>query len=553
MENCIVFYRSLKESIEDWQEYNCSYVKGFAFKGAEFLTGYDLLSEMLDAIRCNALANCLSILNGHFAAIILHGSDIILVSDKIRSFPILYTVKDKVYCADSGESVRQMLQGRSISPEFSAEFSIFGYLSGGDTLIKGIRYVPAGEFVVCHHGGRVENISYHTFSCDKKMVKKTFLLQTSRNVLQESFRRTIQSIGQYSRILIPLSGGYDSRLIACLCKEMNLQNVLCYTYGKLDSFEVIVSKRVAETLGFQWKFVEYNEDVWNSTLSSDEFKQYFIFSGCLSGTPHFQDFPALMQLKREQLIDSNTVVIPGHSGDLLGGSKIPVENVERRAWRGQCEYFSDDIVGRIYSHFAELNILREDFVFEEKSRLKKTLSLRDDCSYTNDEFLDKYECEFFIKSRIGNFIVNSCRAYEFFGMRWRAPLWDTDYASLWYSIPWEMKYNSVLYNRFMFMCYFDRYHVDFNKSHNTLKHIIKKVLKVVLPTSIKSAYRSRMAGKIRSTNKSNFNAFEYVINYMEKQIDQSDFYFISQYNHGNINASTSLYYIQIIKGLLQLQ
>ena len=57
--------------------------------------------------------------------------------------------------------------------------------------------------------------------------------------------------------LIRLSGGNDSRLIACLCKKFGLDNVTCFTYGREDSFEVAISKKVASALGYMWYFVEY--------------------------------------------------------------------------------------------------------------------------------------------------------------------------------------------------------------------------------------------------------------------------------------------------------
>ncbi|MFR6383308.1 MAG: hypothetical protein ACLUOS_14980, partial [Odoribacter splanchnicus] len=81
-----------------------------------------------------------------------------------------------------------------------------------------------------------------------------------------------------------------------------MENVTCFTYGREDSFEVAISKKVASALGYKWYFVEYSEEVWNRFLSSKDFLQYCHFAGNLTANPHFQDLPALLKLKEQGVI-----------------------------------------------------------------------------------------------------------------------------------------------------------------------------------------------------------------------------------------------------------
>ena len=147
MEN-LVFYRSHRESSEIWEAINGSYVKGYAYLDQKLLTGKMILDIIESAVLEKKLDSVLPLLNGHFGAILQHDSCVILISDKIRSFPIIYTVReDRIYCADSGESAKQIFRNCTMNIDAEIEFSALGYLSGGDTLVNDLYYVPAGEYI----------------------------------------------------------------------------------------------------------------------------------------------------------------------------------------------------------------------------------------------------------------------------------------------------------------------------------------------------------------------------------------------------------------------
>lgn len=195
----------------------------------------------------------------------------------------------------------------------------------------------------------------------------------------------------------------------------------------------------------------------------------------------------------------------------------------------------------------DLNTVTEANVSMLKTRILKDLNLSREVMLSVDDFLDLYECEWFINTRISNFIVNSVRVYDFLGVRWRIPMWDSEYTSLWYSLPWKMKYNSVLYNRFMFEYYFKPLKIDFVKSKTGLISLLKSIAKLLLPNKIKQKYRERVKKTQSGTNKSHYNGFEFVINYIYSTIDIKEFEGLDLFNKGNINAPISLYYINLLK------
>ena len=183
-------------------------------------------------------------------------------------------------------------------------------------------------------------------------------------------------------------------------------------------------------------------------------------------------------------MEKDAVFVPGHSGDLLGGSKLPVE-----VFNEEFSLNTDSLVKLIYEHFFDLN--KEKYNDRDKCCRLIFDQLKENKIDTRDELLDIYEPYWFVKSKVANFLVNSMRIYEYFGFDWRLPLWDDEYATFWYRVGWEKKIASQLYNRFMFDTYFIPFNVDYKKN-NTVKHLIPPAIKRYLPdcffTSLRLIY-----------------------------------------------------------------
>lgn len=119
-------------------------------------------------------------------------------------------------------------------------------------------------------------------------------------------------------IVLSLSGGYDSRFVACMLKERGAKNVYCYTYGDKSSFEVGQSKKVAEALGYQWKCVTYtDEDV---AAQIDEAGQIYI-NTCYQHdfTTYLQNYIAVKRLHEENWFPTNAVFLTGLCHDMPTG------------------------------------------------------------------------------------------------------------------------------------------------------------------------------------------------------------------------------------------
>jgi len=88
-----------------------------------------------------------------------------------------------------------------------------------------------------------------------------------------------RSLGKHDQIILPLSSGYDSRMIlASLSKNKDMaEKLYCYTYGSIGSVEVEAARRLTDLFNIHWDFIDlpckflskkYIDDIYNVFGSS---------------------------------------------------------------------------------------------------------------------------------------------------------------------------------------------------------------------------------------------------------------------------------------------
>lgn len=423
------------------------YVKGHAFYQQELLREEELFQTVQKAWKENRIDQFLLDLNGQFCIILQQDKQTILIEDKTRSYPLFYLTAGTDYIVtDTGEKAYQMLSTQEWNRTAVLSYLSAGYMNEGMTLFKNCRIVPASAYVII--GSEISIRHYYTpISLPLLTLPETIFLK-SKQALESAFKRMLRSIGDKT-IVLPLSGGYDSRLLACLCKQFNVANVICYTYGIQGSPEIDISQKVAKRLGYPWYYVEYTEKKWEKLLTSPIFEEYMRYAGNLNTIPHLQDFLAIHELREKQIIPENAVVVPGHTGDVIGGSHLPLHIQERT------------IVSNLYDKYFTLNILNPK---------EKRLLIKDLTNFIKQTYPTRNEEEYYqafhlwgIQSRQTNFIINSVRLYEIQGLDWRIPLWDDAFEQVWNAVPYKLRVGSSLYNKFLFETYFIPYQIDFHK------------------------------------------------------------------------------------------
>lgn len=451
------------------------YVKGYAFVEGTLCRERRLLAALAAALsvsEASARKAALCRLNGSFSAVLQIGDAWYLVADKMRSHPLLYAERHgRLLVTDEAEWLLQRMGGVSFDDTAMAMFMAGAYVYGAQTIVQGCRSVPAGSYV---RAGAAEPVSgadsswiiseevYHDFIVEPvSALSEQVLFDGAEAALEAAFDRLLASVDGRT-LAIPLSGGYDSRLMACLCKKRGLKNVLCYTYGPRNSAEVAMSGRVAEQLGYPWHYVEYTPDTTRQFYADERYVRYTLN---LVSRYHRQDFQAVKTLVERGVLTADCVVVPGHSGDLL-----PV--VYTGSWRG--------LSRRLYEKHFSLNVLYPSARRKVQAVVKAYVRAHAACWKT------AVQMNFNIVARQANYIVNSARVYEFFGMDWRIPLWDDAYAEYWLAYrPADEKSKPALYERFMFERYFVPCRVDFPKTVPPVSRWARLKTSVSLPDGLK--------------------------------------------------------------------
>jgi len=432
----------------------------------------------------------IKVINGNFAVIMQNTNKLLVAVDKFRSIPLFYSVKnDNFYVSDNAYWLKQKLSLNKIDPVSEKEFLATRYVSGENTLFKEVKQIQAGEcLTVVERNNKIEfkkEIYYRYLhkNFTKKNQKDLF---KELNIISENvFKRLIKSIDKNATIVIPLSGGYDSRYIAVMLKKINYKNVICFSYGKKNNKEATISKKVANKLGYKWFFVEYTPEKWFNWLSLEERIKYQKFAENLCSVMHIQDFLAVKKLKNEKLIPENSVFVPGHSGDLLGGSHTPKDIKIKKIYN--IKHISKYLFKTHYLNNYHSN--KNDFLSKIKCSLSKI--------YKNNRLLSAEEfvslTDFWnVSNRQAKFIINSVRVYEFWGHQWRIPLWDIELVSFWLKVPLKYRLKNKLYNGYL-MSLFEQNHIDFKKnkkSYFLLKS--KKLLQPMIPNRIFALYRRKI-------------------------------------------------------------
>lgn len=414
------------------------YVRGTAFLKEACLKDADLTNQLPIASASNKQwKNTLLSLNGFFSVVCFGQNGLVAAVDRIRSIPIFYGKADgRVYLSDNAEWVRQQVGDKEMDPVARDEFQLAGYVTGQEMLFPNVKQLQAGELLRITLSGsepQIETYRYYWFThTEPSEWDEPTLREELDRVTETSIKRLIK-YADGRQIVVPLSGGYDSRLIVTMLKRLGYYNILAFTYGVPGNKESEYSRKVADALGIKWHFVEYSKELWHQAWQTDERWQYQKWASGWNSIPHVQDWPAVKRMKQEKAIDPNCVFAPGHSGDFVAGSHLPSIAFDSRSFNE--EDLSNAIFERHYSLAPLAYLAQKDKRFWKNRALSTAEKIRID---NNHDFADGFE-KWDWQERQAKFICNSVRVYEFFGYDWWMPQWDAEFMAFWESVPLRLR------------------------------------------------------------------------------------------------------------------
>lgn len=420
-------------------------------------------------------------LRGAWARIAKSDAGITLTQDPIRSFPLFYAVerRDGTAAVTVSDEIRTILEhtGKGeVDPTGAEEFRAFGFVTGARTLHYGIRQVQAGESVTIRPDGRIESSFYRSLRYtgenvhDYREVDHRF-----QSALDETTDALLSRLDG-RQLVVPLSGGLDSRLLAVELHNRGYENVVNFTYGVGEAAETSVSRSVSQALGQRWEFMPYSAERIRR-LWSDESTVAFLYDGYAGASlPHIQDWLAVHDMREREIIDADAVFLPGHT---------VVGNVHDAGVFDEPGSVSPEQITRIIlNKNARLqpDSYRRMLASDEIRTKMRTLFDRISYDGSPDARLRAIEYWNFLE-RQTKYINNSMRGYEHFGYDWALPMLESPVIDAWATFAPQITRDRDWYTAFV----------------NT-KYAIATgtALPTFEPTALKTSTRDRMKRALRA-------------------------------------------------------
>lgn len=385
-------------------------------------------------------------LNGQFSVVISNETEIWLHCCHTWSFPLFYSIKNgNVKIGDNPENLKIINTDIETDPTVKDYFTAFGITPGASTLEKSIQLVRPGESVC---------INLSTGQLQQMLMQ--IPIESESELTPEELAATIRkSFGKYAeflqnkQVLLPLTSGYDSRLLACLLKESGVKNVICSTWGRENNNEIVTAKKVADKLGYPYISVPYTNELIEGFAHSKEFIDYAGFSGHYTSMPYLQDYFAVRHLKNKGIINEATFVLPGHPGDFLRGTHL---------YRMLKNETSIQVANSLLQAFGTTLPLTDTQKKQVLRAIQERIFNPADENRNNFDYWDFQE-------RQCKFIGNSSQVYSFFNIPYLLPLFDKKIFNTLLFLPFHQRLYAKLYNHTLENKIFTENGVGFELKH----------------------------------------------------------------------------------------
>ena len=444
------------------------FLKGKIFQKGKLLNNDDVISLLSDVHSQEKLLDLISDFTGFFYLGIELEDNIILATDIVRTYPIFYKISNTAI--HLSENAFDLRENEALSIHDVDGFLMCGYVIGNKTIFQDIFQVETANIVsISKKDGKVScSQYYHLSSSFEKTIKKDCFLK-----LNNTYENVVRRLIDYAKgrtIVVPLSAGYDSRLLIMLLKRLEVENVICFTYGSnqiydMYQWEIDISKKVAKSLGYKWICISYTYSKWNKLLNSAETEEYVKYASCGISLISHQDWLAVCELKSRKLIPEDSIFVPGHSGDFIAGSHIP-KNI---SFDNTYEW-SDILNANRDKHFDQFALSKD-----KKTELCK-LFFYPAPSLSAIDYINQLET-FNWKERQSKHICHTARLYEFYNYDWYFPLWDKELVDFWYSIHPKERQGRKLY--FEFVEHYFKSSIPYTPSRNFLLRVLFRLCKVL--------------------------------------------------------------------------
>jgi asparagine synthase (glutamine-hydrolysing) len=396
-----------------------------------------------------AIGDLLTGVIGHFGIAATGPGWAFAAVDWVRSIPLALAQVDGIWTIDDQPERLRRRAGfgtSDIHPDAALAVGMAGYAVDDAVLYRGMSVLGPGEIAFIENGSLARHRYYIYRPWQVRPASAETLERELKDLTLHLIERMIRSLDG-RMLVIPLSAGRDSRLIASAAKHLGYKNVRCFTYGRVGNFEAKASKAIAERLGYPWTFVPATISKLRRFFASDDYARYLDFADSGSSVPFVQDMAPLMELKASGYVPDDAVIVNGQTGDYISGNHVPEvlwQPADGLSDEARWQRIIDALLKKHFSLWRALATPANNARIAEL--LRKSIARgggvlgdpqTDHGLYEYAEFQDR-QC---------SYVITGQRIYECLGHEWRLPLWDNDYLQFWEGVPLAEKAGQGLYAR----------------------------------------------------------------------------------------------------------
>ena len=391
------------------------------------------INKVLDLINQNSIKG-IALENNH---------KVFASTDFCKSYSLFYRLENKkLFLSDSVNNLSKNLSNEILRSDFEVELMMSGYMSENRTVFQEIYQLRCGEYLFYNKSKNILKTSkYFSYLREQKEIlgnKKSNKLKLDK-ILNKIFSNIIEQSNK-NKVVVTLSGGWDSRLIIAKLHSLGCKNLIAVTYGPKSNEEVIIAKRVCEGLKLDWKYVELDGSDYRKFFLSQKRKEFWLSCDFFSCLPNNQDYLVMSKLMKERFLDKNSIILNGQTGDFISGGHIPNNLLNGGESRKK---LYEEIIKKNFSlwtnYLSNENLLKIKKIIEEKFMKLKEFR------YSDAELYEYWEFE----ERQTKFILNGQRTYDFLKLKWELPFWNYEFVNFWRKVPLGQKKNAVLYKEYL--------------------------------------------------------------------------------------------------------
>lgn len=419
------------------------------------------------------VASYLQTLHGDFS-IIIHSTTMACIAvSHTRLYPLFYRfVNNDWHITDNPAILHQ--KADVISPAACRQYLYTGAPLAGNTLVEGLKQGKPAS-ITLFENQHVTELSFSPYGAPiaTPLVTKTLANTAFEKVLNTVFKRVINSV-ENRQVVVPLSGGYDSRLVLAMLHKMGVKNILCYTVGKHNPSEQGIAKQVAAALQVPLYHIDYRDAQYRmQQFKSAAFARFVDTIGADGNFMWLFEYNAILWLKQQGILQDNAVFIPGHVGDFYAGSHLRKLGIkEKESLQG--------IRRKLVLHAFEYGKPCWNTAF--CADIKKALQ---NLPHHQSSWL--VAMQFIAENRLAHQILNSARVYEFLGYKVLLPLCDVDFIQFFSRLPFAALCEPSFYEEYLLKHVFEPLQIAFKKPTRAAqlrKQRLKNRLKPWVPRNL---------------------------------------------------------------------